>query len=76
MKDCEKVDENEIFTTMNYSLLRSKTFWTIVFAFLSNGFLAISGHFDPATVVAVNGCFTVVASIFHLQTGNSTTGSN
>jgi len=72
--DIIKVEE--ITTHMNYSLLRSKTFWTLVIAFLSNGFLAIAGQFNPTTVMMVNGFFTVVASVFHLSTGNSTTGSN
>lgn len=61
---------------MNYSLLRSKTFWTIVLQFLSNGFMAISGSFDPTTVLIVNTFFTMIASYFHLETGKSTTGTN
>lgn len=63
-------------TSMNYNLLRSKTFWTIVFQFASNGFLAISGNFTPQTVLILNGVLTTLASIFHLQTGQSTTGTN
>ena len=61
---------------MNYSLFRSRTFWTIAFAFVSNGFLAVSGNFDPTIVLFVNTFLTGLASYFHLQTGKSTTGSN
>lgn len=74
--DDEKVATDNIFMTTTYSLLKSKTFWTLVFTFLSNGFLAISGNFNPTTVMAVNGILTIVASVFHLETGKSTTGSN
>lgn len=59
-----------------YSLIRSRTFWTLVFMFLANGFLAISGELDPTFVMVVNAMFSVIASYFHIQTGKSTTGSN
>ena len=61
---------------MNYSLLRSKTFWTIVFLFVFNGFAAVQGSVSPDISIAVNGVLAIVASIFHLQTGKSTTGAN
>jgi hypothetical protein len=61
---------------MNYSLLRSKTFWTIVFMFVFNGFVAISSKIPADYVLAINAILTAVASIFHLQTGQSTDGSN
>lgn len=62
--------------TNTYSLLRSKTFWMIVFLFVFNGFAAIQGSVSPDVSVAVNGVLAILASIFHLQTGKSMTGSN
>lgn len=59
-----------------YSLIRSRTFWTLVFMFVTNGFLAISGELNPTLVVVVNTMFSVAASYFHLQTGRSQSGSN
>lgn len=59
-----------------YSLLRSKTFWTLVFMFVVDGFMGVSGQLNPTVVMVVNGAFTVIASYFHLQTGTSTTGTN
>lgn len=59
-----------------YHLIRSRTFWTLVFMFVTNGFMAISGELNPTLVVVVNTMFSVAASYFHLQTGKSTTGSN
>ena len=61
---------------MNYSLLRSKTFWTLAFIFVFNGFAAISGSLPAGFTLSVNAVLGVVASVFHLQTGQSTSGSN
>ena len=61
---------------MNYSLFRSRTFWTLVFQFVFNGFAAISGSFNPTVVLLLNAGLTSLASYFHLQTGQSTTGAN
>lgn len=61
---------------MNYNLFKSKTFWTLVVMFLVNGFAAISGQLSPDWVVVINAVLTGVASIFHLQTGNSVSGTN
>ena len=61
---------------MNYSLLRSRTFWTLVVVFLYNGYAAISGQLPGNVTVVVDLIFTALASYFHLQTGKSTTGSN
>ena len=76
----EKVAEilsNEITTFMSiYSLLKSKTFWTIVFNFFFTGYGAISGSLSPAVTVVVSGLLTVIAAEFHLSTGNSTSGTN
>lgn len=61
---------------MNYSLLRSKTFWTLVVMFLYNGYAAISGQLPGDVTVIVNIIFTALGSYFHLQTGQSTAGTN
>ncbi len=61
---------------MNYSLLRSKTFWTLV----ATAVVSVGNIFLPILPVAAQGLVTVillvVASYFHLQTGVSTTGAN
>lgn len=74
--DDQKVAISEITTNMNYSIFRSKTFYTLVFIFLFNGFAAISTSLPADAVVSVNAILGIVASIFHLQTGQSTTGAN
>lgn len=61
---------------MNYSLFKSRTFWTIVFMFVFNGFVAISGSISPEWSVPINFLLTSLAGYFHLQTGQSTTGTN
>ena len=70
------IDINEIIMTPNYSLFRSRTFWTLVFAFVFNGFTAIQGQIPAGVEVIVNGVLLIVASYFHLSTGNSVTGAN
>lgn len=61
---------------MNYSLLRSKTFWTLIVMFAYDA-VAIYGHvLSPDTLGLVNLLLTSLASYFHLQTGKSTLGSN
>jgi hypothetical protein len=60
----------------NYSLLKSKTFWTLVFVFLFNGYNAISGQVPADYSIVINLVLTGLASVFHLSTGQSTTGSN
>lgn len=47
--------------------LTSRTVWTLIFQFVTNGFLAISGNFDPATVLIVNAVFSAVATYFKLN---------
>lgn len=74
--DEQKVAVSEITGIMNYSLFRSKTFWTIVATFLFNGFAAISGQLPPDATLIVNAIFGILASVFHLQTGQSKTGTN
>ena len=61
---------------MNYSLLRSKTFWVLVLTFVYNGYAAISGQLPADATVVINLVFTVLASYFHLSTGQSTSGPN
>jgi hypothetical protein len=61
---------------MPYSLFRSKTFYALVFIFAFNGFAAISVSLPPDIVVGVNAVLGIIASIFHLQTGQSTSGTN
>ena len=61
---------------MNYSLLRSRTFWTIVaMAVVGAGNAlvpVIPTDYQAIALLALS----ALASYFHLQTGNSTTGSN
>lgn len=62
--------------TQTYSLLRSKTFWTIIAMVVvgaGNAVLPVIPTADQAVIQLVLG---VLASYFHLQTGQSTTGSN
>lgn len=47
--------------------LTSRTVWTIVFQFITNGFLAISGNFDPTLVLIINAVFSMVATYFKLN---------
>lgn len=47
--------------------LKSRTLWTLAFAFAFNGFQAVSGEFSPEVVLSVNAVFTILASIFKLQ---------
>jgi len=61
---------------MNYSLLRSKTFWTLVALFIVGGGNALVPVIPPQAQALVTLVLTFVASYFHLQTGESTTGSN
>ena len=61
---------------MTYSLLRSKTFWTIVaMALLGAGNALVPvmpADYQALALLVLSG----LASYFHLQTGNSTTGAN
>lgn len=59
-----------------YSLLRSKTFWTIVVAAVvgaGNAVVPFMPEQYSAIAVLV---LTSLASYFHLQTGRSTSGTN
>lgn len=57
---------------MNYSLLKSRTFWTIAIGVAI--YIATNLGNPTADVVAV--VLGIIASYFHLQAGNSTTGTN
>lgn len=61
---------------MNYSIFRSRTFYTLVFQFVYNGFLAISGNLNPTALLIGNAILSTLASYFHLETGKSTSGKN
>jgi hypothetical protein len=70
------IDINEIYMTPSYSLFRSRTFWTIIAMMIvgaGNAVIPVIPAPYSALVVCVLG---VVASYFHLDTGNSTAGSN
>ena len=61
----QKVGSTSQQNMTNYSFLKSRTFWTIVVQFLSNGFLAISGNFNPTVVLLVNAALGSLATYFH-----------
>ncbi len=56
---------------MNYSLLKSKTFWTIVLMFVTNGLAAISATIPPFFLILINALLSSLASYFHLDTAKS-----
>jgi hypothetical protein len=51
---------------MNYNIFKSRTVWLIVFAFLYNGFAAISGQLPVSITVVVNGLFGILQAYFHV----------
>jgi hypothetical protein len=53
--------------TMNYSLLKSRTFWVIVIAFLYNGYVAISGQVPANYTVIIDAVFGILQTFFHYQ---------
>lgn len=61
---------------MNYSLFRSKTFWTLVAGFVINVYQLAAPTLPPAAVGVLDTVVLLLSSYFHLQTGNSTAGSN
>ncbi len=60
---------------MNYSLLRSRTFWTLVILVAFDVLQVYGNVMPPAFASLVNLALGTVASYFHLQTGNSVAGS-
>lgn len=53
---------------MNYNLLKSRTFWSVVALFIISGTNGIMGMIPEGAVVYVQGALTLIASYFHLQT--------
>jgi hypothetical protein len=50
---------------MNYSLLRSRTFWTVVAMFVVGGGNAIVPILPPAFQALVEGLLGILAAYFH-----------
>jgi len=48
-------------------LFKSRTFYTLVFAFVFNGFQAISGALPPEAVLIIDALFTTAAMYFKLN---------
>lgn len=68
-----------VTTTMNpsnYSLLKSKTFWSAVLLFVFNGFNAISGSIPSAYSVPINFVLTALVGYFHLTGMNASATSS
>jgi hypothetical protein len=55
----------------NYSLLKSKTFWSAVLLFLFNGFTAVSGSVPSTYSVPINFVLTALIGYFHLSGVNT-----
>ena len=49
------------------SILSDAHTWALVFIFVFNGFSAISGHFNPDTVMTVNGVLVIVAKLLNIN---------
>lgn len=52
---------------MNYSILKSRTFWTSILLFVFNGFNAISGSIPSAYSVPINFVLGALITYFHVQ---------
>lgn len=61
---------------MDYSLFRSRTFYTLVLMFAFDAVSVYGNLLSPNTFALVNLILTSVASYFHLQTGKSQAGAN
>jgi hypothetical protein len=56
----------------NYSLLKSRTFWLIVFAFVYNGYAAISGQLPGSVTVIVDAIILgTLQALYHLAGVNN-----
>ena len=51
---------------MPYNIFKSRTFWLIVFAFLYNGYAAISGQLPVAATVVIDAIVGVLQTVFHV----------
>lgn len=47
--------------------LTSRTFYTLVFLFIFNGWNAIAGEVNPQAAIVVNGLLSLVATYFKLN---------
>ena len=61
---------------MNYSLLRSKTFWALVISFLVGGVNAITNTLPPDVVTILMLVLNGSAAYFHLQTAQTAGATN
>ena len=52
---------------MNYNILKSRTFWTMVLMFVVNGYASISGQVPAGTDMFINVVLTSLASYFHIN---------
>jgi hypothetical protein len=66
----ENLQSNKM-NTVNYSLLKSKTFWSAVLLFVFNGFNAISGSVPSEYSVPINFILTAAVGYFHLSGVNA-----
>jgi hypothetical protein len=55
----------------NYSLFKSRTFWVIVFAFVYNGYAAISGQVPAEVTLIINAILSALQTVFHLAGVNN-----
>lgn len=53
---------------MDYKLLKSRTFWTVIAMFLVGGMNAIVPVLSPSLQTIVMAVLTVLASLFHFDT--------
>ncbi len=61
---------------MNYSLFRSRTFWTLAAQFAYDVWQLVAPSVSPTVSAILNVVFFSLASYFHLKTGQSQTGAN
>jgi hypothetical protein len=52
-------------------LFKSRTFWLIVFAFVYNGYAAISGQLPGSVTVIVDAVLGTLQALFHLAGVNN-----
>lgn len=51
---------------MNYNILKSRTFWTLIVMFVVNGYAAISGQVPAGADVIINLVLTTLSTYFHV----------
>jgi hypothetical protein len=52
---------------MNYSLLKSRTFWTLVASFAYNVWQLFAPSVNPDVSAVINAAFLMLGSYFHLS---------